>query len=104
DETPANVDTDTGEILGDEPIEGEFTEEEPAEDERQSAPVDPAALEAASEFVKQVAEENGTTYEGVLDTWNADIFGVAADLDGYRQRYEQRKARRGAKAKAGAAS
>jgi len=105
DEAPADVDVGTGEI-----IEGSFAEEdeEPSdgapEDERQSAPVDPAALEAASEFVKQVAEENDTTYEGVLDTWNADIFGVAADLDGYRQRYEQRKARRSAKATAGAAS
>ncbi|MCK9487781.1 MAG: hypothetical protein M0R73_14000, partial [Dehalococcoidia bacterium] len=79
DEAPADVDRETGEI-----IEGSFAEEdeEPSdgapEDERAASPVDPAALEAASEFVRLVADENGTTYEGVLDTWNADIFGVAA--------------------------
>ena len=88
----ASVNVDTGEI-----IDGEYTEEPPIDD----APHEGTYVNeiggvplGAMSLVAAVAAENGITPDAVLAAWGTDIAGVAADLDAYRARVEQRRAAR----------
>jgi hypothetical protein len=89
---PIEVDVVTGEI-----VDGDFTEateaESPVEVEM-LAGVPIEHVDEATELVVAVAAENGITPEAVLSAWGVDIFAVAADLDAYRARVEQRRAAR----------